>query len=113
MIRIDKRRDPRAPLSLPIEVKTPKGAIKGKTANISISGLALLLFIKTPEIGDEFEITIKLSEDHEALVTCEKIWIEPMVSYETVYTVIGVKFIKISPADREIIAAMVEDYSVV
>ena len=69
---IDRRRDQRAPLSLPIEVKTPKGAIKGKTANISISGLALLLFIETPEIGDEFEVTIKLSEDHEARVTVKR-----------------------------------------
>ncbi len=88
------------------------GVIKGQTANISISGIALLLFCESPDIGDEFEITIKLSEEHEAPVTCEKIWMGPMVTDETVYTAIGVRFIMISPRDREIIASMVEEYSV-
>ena len=71
---IERRRHPRIPVDWPVVLMTPQGAIKGKTANISISGLALFLFSEMPEIGDEFQITLKSSEDHQMSVTCEKVW---------------------------------------
>ena len=108
--RTEKRRDPRIPVDWPIVLITPKGPIRGKTANISISGLALILFLETPEIGDEFEITIKSSEEHEMSVTCEKIWSGSIIVDESVYSGIGVRFTKISSSDREIIASMVSEY---
>ena len=107
---IEKRRDPRVPLVLPVVLMTPQGAIEGKTANISVSGLALLLFLEKPEIGDEFEITIKSSDDHEMSVTCEKVWSDTIILDESVYYGIGVQFTKISANDREILASMVAEY---
>jgi len=106
----ERRRDPRIPVDWPVVLKTPKGAIRGKTANISISGLALLLFSEVPEIGDEFKIILKPSEDHEISVTCKKIWSGSIILDESVYSGIGVCFTKISPSDREIIASLVADY---
>ena len=107
---IERRRDPRIPLALPVVLMTPQGAIKGKTINISISGLAVILFKEKPEIGDKFQITLKSSEDHEMSVTCEKVWSDSIILNKSVYYGIGVQFTKISPNDREIIAAMVKEY---
>ena len=105
---IERRQDPRAPISLPVEVKTPTGTIKGKTANISIGGLALLLFSEPPEVGDEFQIILALPDHHEAKVTCQKRWSGEMVAGSTVYTAIGVQFTMISAEDRDIVASLVE-----
>ena len=110
---IDRRRHLRVPLDLQVVLMTPQGAFEGKTADISVSGLAVLLFLEKPEISDEFEITLKSSEGHEMSVTCEKVWSGKFISDETVYNAIGVQFTKISSSGREIIAAMVEKYYLV
>jgi c-di-GMP-binding flagellar brake protein YcgR len=107
---IDRRRHLRVPLALEVVLMTPQGAIKGKTADISVNGLAVLLFLEKPKTGDEFKISLKSSEDHEMSVTCEKIWSGKFISNETAYNAIGVQFTKISSSDREIIAAMVKEY---
>jgi len=110
---IERRRDPRISTDWPVVLMTPQGAIKGKTANISINGLGLLLFSETPDIDDEFQITLKPSEGHEMSMTCEKIWSGSINLDGTVYGGIGVRFTKISSSDREIIAAMVKEYYLV
>ena len=108
---IERRRDPRIPLALPVVLMTPQGAIKGKTINISISGLAVIMFKEKPEIGDKFQITLKSSEDHEMSVTCEKVWSDSIILNESVYYGIGVRFTKISPRDKDIIASLVAEYT--
>ena len=70
---IENRRHPRIPLSWPVILMTPQGPIKGETSNISVGG-ALILCSETIEIDDEFQITLKSSEDHQMSVTCEKVW---------------------------------------
>ena len=104
----DRRSDPRVPIDLPVEIKAPQGIIKGKTANISVGGMALLVFSKSFKIDDEFDITIQLSKDRAAPVTCRKIWMGKLAAFIAV----GVQFIKISPDDRDIIAMMVKKYTV-
>ncbi len=107
---IERRRHPRVPLVLPVVLMTPQGAIKGKTANISVGGLALILFLEKPKIGNKFQITIKSSEDHGMPVTCEKVWSGRIISDESIYHGIGVCFIKISSSDQDIIASLVAEY---
>ena len=107
---IERRRHPRVPIALPVVLMTPQGAIKGKTANISVGGLALILFSEKPKIGDEFQITLKSSEDHEMPVTCEKVWSGSIIADESVYHGIGVRFTKISSSDQDIIASLVAEY---
>ena len=106
----ERRRHLRAPLALPVVLETTRGSIKGKTANISISGLALILVVNPPEIEDEFKITIKTSVGHGVPVTCKKVWIGTMVAGESIYNAIGAEFIKISPSDRKIIISMILDF---
>jgi hypothetical protein len=110
---IDRRRHLRVPLDLQVVLMTPQGVIKGKTADISVNGLAVILFLEKPEIGNEFEITLKSSEGHDMPVTCEKVWSGKYIFDETAYNAIGVQFTKISPSDRKIIASMVEKYYLV
>jgi len=110
---IERHRHLRVPLALRAFVKTPQGIFEGKTADISVSGLAVILFLEKPEIGDAFDITLKSSENHEMLLTCKKVWAGKIISNETVYNALGVEFIKISSNDREIIASMVEEYYLV
>ena len=110
---IDRRRHLRVPLDLQVVLMTPQGAFEGKTADISVSGLAVLLFLEKPEISDEFEITLKSSEGHEMSVTCEEVWWGKYILDETIYNAFGVRFTKISPSDSEIIAEMVEAYYLV
>ena len=106
----EKRRHLRVPLALQVFLLTAQGVIKGKIADISVSGLAVLLFLEKPEIGREFQITLKSSEDHEISIPCEKVWSGKFISNETLYNSIGVRFPKISSSDRDSIAAMVEEY---
>ena len=107
---IERRRDPRVAVDWPVVVLTPKGAIKGKTVNISVSGLALLLFSEMPDVGDEFQITLKPSEDHEMLITCEKIWSDLVNLDGSFRSGIGVQFTKISSRDRKTIASLLKTY---
>ena len=109
----ERRRHLRVPLDLQVVLMTPKGAVKGKTADISVSGLAVILFLKKPEIGDEFEVTLKSSEGHVMSLTCKRIWSGDFISNETLYNAIGVQFTDVSPSDNKIIAAMVEEFYLV
>ena len=107
---IEKRRHPRIPLNWPVILMTPQGPIKGETSNVSVGGLALILFLETPEIGDEFQITLKMSANLEMIVTCEKIWSGKIVDDESVCFGIGVRFTKISSSDLDIIDSLVAEY---
>jgi len=110
---IEKRRDPRIPVSMPVVLKTSKGAIKGKAVNLSISGLGLLLLPEIREIEGEFQITLKLSEDHIMPLTCEKIWSDKIIFDGSFHIGIGVRFTKISSNNRQIIASKVAEYFIV
>jgi len=106
----EKRRHLRVPLALQAVLMTPQGPIKGKTADISASGLAVILFIEKHEIGDKFEIALKSSEGHDMIVACKMVWLGKIISNEATYNAIGVKFTKISSNDRELLASLVEIY---
>ncbi len=110
---IERRRHLRAPIALDVVIVTPRGSFKGKTANISIGGLALLLFLEPPEVGDTFQATLSPTKGHEMSVTCEKIWSGKVVADDSVYIGIGIRFVKISSEDRKIIASLVKQYYLV
>lgn len=106
----DRRRHLRVPLDLQVFLSTPQGTFTGKTADISERGLAVILFLEEPELGDKFDITLKTSEGHEIPVTCEKVWSGKYIIDEVIYNAFGVQFAEISASDREIIAEMVKAY---
>jgi len=108
--KIEKRRYPRIPLDWPVVVMTPQGAIMGKTENISVSGLALLLFLETPVIDNEFKITLKSSEGNLMSVNCQKLWSDIINRDRYIDSEIGARFTKISSSDRKTIATLVAAY---
>ena len=71
---IERRQDLRAPLKLDMFVETPEGRINGMTADLSIGGLSVILFLKAPEINDTFTITIILPNGREMPLLCDKVW---------------------------------------
>lgn len=110
---MERRRHLRAPLSLLAILETPQGTFKGRTADISVSGLAVILFKEKPEIGDTFELTLESSEDHQMRLSCKKVWAGKIISNETIYNALGVEIIEISSSDQKIIAEMVEKFFLV
>lgn len=108
---IERRRHIRAPFALPVVLETTQGIINGKTTNISISGLALVIFFeKLPTLSDIFQITLKLPDNNEISVFCEKVWSGNIVDNDSVYNAIGVQFIKMSSHDRKVLTAMIKNY---
>jgi hypothetical protein len=108
--QIERRRHPRVAVDWPVVVMTPQGAIMGKTENISANRLALLLFLETPVIDDEFKITLKSSEGYLMSVTCQKLWSDIINREGYIDSEIGARFTKISSSDRKTIATLVEVY---
>ncbi len=106
----ERRQDLRAPISLPIKVETPQGIIRGRTANISSGGLALLLFREMPSVDGEFRIILYLPDGHEMELTCEKKWSGEMALFSIVYAAIGVQFIHLSDENRAILVSLVKSY---
>ena len=91
----ERRQDQRAPISLPFEIKTTHGAIKGKTANISTGGLALLLNQESHSLEAEFKIHLNVRIDHETEMACKKRWSGEMAKDNAIYNAIGIQFIKV------------------
>lgn len=106
--RIENRRDPRIPVNWPVDLMTSQGAIAGETSNISISG-ALILCTEEPEIGDEFQIILKSSDNHKIPATCSKVWSGSFNMNGYVFNGIGVHFTEISSKDQEVIASLVAE----
>ncbi len=107
---IERRRHIRAPLTLDAVLHTSKGKIEAKTADISVSGLAVILVIEEPDLGDEFQLTLKTPADYEMSIFCAKVWSGKMITGETTYNAIGAEFIKISPENRKILVSLIVDY---
>jgi len=108
---IESRRHPRIPLSWPVVMVAPQGPIKGETGNLSVGG-ALILCSEIPEFGDEFEIILKPSNDHEMPVTCEKTWTSTFNTNGSTLCGMGVHFTEISSADREMIDSLITEYNI-
>lgn len=106
---VENRRHPRIPLNWPVVLITPQGTIKGETGNLSVGG-ALILCSEIPEVGDEFQITLKSSSDHEMFVTCEKAWASTFNTNGSTLCGMGVRFTKLSATDHEFISALVQEY---
>jgi hypothetical protein len=88
-------------------VETPQGSVEGETKDISVDGV-FIFCAQEPEIGENFPILLKPSEQRTISIVGAKIWSGSFtVDNETVFGM-GVQFINISPEDRNYIAALVE-----
>ena len=107
---IERRLHPRILVKWPAVVETPQGSLEGETKDISVDG-AFIFCSKEPEIGENFPIVLKPSEQRTISVVGEKIWSGSFtIDNRTVYGM-GVQFIHISPEDRNYIADLIEKSS--
>ena len=108
--KIEKRHHPRIPVNWPVALITSQGTLNGKALNISEGGSALIYFLAKPEIAGEFSIIFKVSAENEIYAPCELIWSGKIISDESVYDGLGVRFTNISSSDRKFIATLVDEY---
>ena len=107
---IERRLHPRILVKWPAVVETPRGSVEGETKDISVDGV-FIFCSKEPEIGENFTIILKPSEQRTISIVGEKIWSGSFtIDNRTVFGM-GVQFIQISPEDRNYIAVLVEKSS--
>ena len=107
---IERRLHPRILVKWLAVVETPQGPLEGETKDISVDG-AFIFCSKEPEIGENFSILLKPSEQRTISIVGEKIWSGSFtIDNRTVFGM-GVQFIHISPEDRNYIAVLVEQSS--
>ena len=106
---LEKRRYPRVHTVWSAVVQTLKGPLEAKTKDISIGGV----FIECPEkieIGENFQIMLKPSQDRSITVAGKKAWSANInINGRNIYCGMGVQFTEISPEDRDYISALVEE----
>ncbi|MEE8316211.1 MAG: PilZ domain-containing protein [Syntrophobacteria bacterium] len=107
---IERRLHPRILVKWPAVVETPQGSLEGETKDVSVDGV-FIFCSKEPEIGENFPIFLKPSEQRTISVVGEKIWSGSFtIDNRTVFGM-GVQFIHISPEDRNYIADLIEKSS--
>ncbi len=105
----ERRRHPRISVSWLTMVRTRHGVIEAQSRDISEGG-AFIEFVGEIDLGDDFQIVFKASEDRSISATCEKAWCGNInVDGKETYSGMGVRFVKISLADREFLSALVSD----
>ena len=88
-------------------METPQGSVEGETKDISVDGV-FIFCAEEPEVGENFPILLKPSEQRTISLVGAKIWSGNFtIDNETVFGM-GVQFIHISAEDRNYIAALVE-----
>ena len=108
------RTEPRAPKTLSLTYKDKKSFIKAYTGNISNGGL----FIKTEKPlpqGEKFLLKLQLPELKEPMkINSEVAWISGSSgTTEKGAPGMGIKFLEMSPSDRETLTRYIQDISTV
>ena len=104
---IERRLHPRILVKWPAVVETPQGSTEGETKDISVDGV-FIFCAEEPEIGENFPIVLKPSEQRTISVVGAKIWSGSFTIDNREVFGMGVQFIQISPEDRNYIAVLVE-----
>ena len=104
---IERRLHPRILVKWPAVVETPQGSVEGETKDISVDGV-FIFCANEPEIGENFPLLLKPSEQRTISIVGAKIWSGSFtIDNRTVFGM-GVQFIQISTEDRAYIAALIE-----
>jgi hypothetical protein len=104
---IERRLYPRILVKWPAVVETLQGSVEGETKDISVDGV-FIFCAQEPEIGENFPILLKPSEQRIISVVGEKIWSGSFTIDNKKVFGMGVQFIHISTEDRNYLAALVE-----
>lgn len=105
---IERRRHRRIRVNWPVVVQTPQSFIEGEARDISVGGV-FIEYSEQPELGENFQVVIKLSPERSISVTGKKAWCGNInIDGKSTYSGMGVQFIEISPEDRQFISALTE-----
>ena len=107
---IEKRLHPRIPVSWPVVILTPEGAISGEARNISVGG-ACIQYSEEGDLSGDLQIVLKPSEQRSIPVTGRKVWSGNFnIDGKEVYSGVGIQFTDISPEDGEYITSLSSAY---
>jgi len=104
---IERRQYPRILVNWPAVVETRQGSVEGETKDISVDGVFIFCG-KEPKVGENFPILLEPSEQRTISVVAEKIWSGTFNPQNRKVFGMGIRFIHISPEDRQYIAVLVE-----
>lgn len=106
-MRIEKRLHPRILVHWPATIKTPKGAIGGRTKDISVDGV-FIFCPEEPKIEKDFPVVFEPVGERLIAVYGAKVWSSNFnIDDRTVFGM-GIRFTVMSPEDRQFIATLVE-----
>ena len=107
----DRRRFPRVQVTWPVVMKTRRGSLEAKTRDIGIGG-AFIETSERPDFDEGFQVILKPTEGKSISVTAEKVWCGNIsFNAKETYSGIGIRFVQLSPADRQLISELVEEES--
>ena len=104
---IETRLHPRILVNWYAFIKTFQGSITGTTRDISVDG-ACILSPMEPELGESFKIVLKPPGAKSISVIAKLVWSDNVdIDDKTVFGM-GVRFMALSPEDRQYITSVVE-----
>jgi hypothetical protein len=107
---IEKRLHPRIPVSWPVVILAPEGAINGEARNISVGG-AFIQLSKEGDFSGDSQIHLQPSEQRSISVTGRKAWSGNFnFDGKEVISGVGIQFTDISPEDQEFITSLTSAY---
>lgn len=107
---VERRLHPRILVNWPATLHNVQGSIEGKTKDISADGVFIYLSEK-PKFGVNFPILLRPSEEHSISLVGKKIWSRTFNINNRPVFGMGVKFMLISPEDRQFISTLVKEES--
>jgi hypothetical protein len=88
-------------------IRTFQGSITGRTRDISVDGVCIFSPME-PELGESFKIVLKPPGAKSIPVIAKLVWSDNLnVDNKAVFGM-GIRFMAISPEDRQYIASLVE-----
>ena len=107
----ERRRFPRVQVTWPVVMKTRRGSIAAKTRDIGAGG-AFIETSERPDLDENFQVILKPSDGKAISVTAEKAWCGNIsFNAKETYSGMGIKFIQLSPRDKQLISELVEKKS--
>ena len=104
---IETRLHPRILVNWYAFIKTFQGSITGTTRDISVDGACILSSME-PELGESFKIVLKPPGAKSIPVIAKLVWSDNVdIDDKTVFGM-GVRFMALSPEDRQYITSVVE-----
>jgi len=106
-MKLERRYHPRIPVSWSVTLHNVQGHFDGRTKDISVDGVSVLLLEK-PAFGENFPILLKPSLVRHIEAVVKRVWLDTFDLEGKSAFGMGAQFIYISPEAKHFIATLVE-----